>query len=111
MHGFADKGGSGCDEEKRREERAEEGSGWLIIAQGYLYNISPSLENLSKKEKETWNQATGRAAFSKALITDQMPGMLDQIMERTYPGQNAGTAIKFGEEILEIAKRLDDGVA
>lgn len=95
-----------CFEEKRRGEIGD----WLINVQGYLYNIPPSLENLARKEKETWDEATGRAAFSKALITDQMPGMLDQMMERAYPGQNAGKSPEFGEEILEIARRLDEGV-
>ena len=95
-----------CFEEKRRGVISD----WLINVQGYLYNVPPSLENLARKEKETWDEATGRAAFSKALITDQMPGMLDQMMERTYPGQNAGRSHEFGEEILEIARRLDEGV-
>ncbi|KAL8794212.1 MAG: hypothetical protein Q9195_003166 [Heterodermia aff. obscurata] len=78
---------------------------------GYLFNISPSLENLTEKEAETWDEATGRAAFSKALITDQIPGMLDQMIEQTYPGQNAGRSLEFGEDILGIAQRLDEGVA
>ena len=72
--------------------------------------MPPSLENLSKKEKETWDEATGRASFSEALITDQMPGMLDQMMERTYPRQEGGKSVEFGEDILEIArKRVDEG--
>ena len=95
-----------CFEEKRKREISDS----LINVQGYLYNIPPSLQNLAEKQKETWEEATGRAAFSKALITDQMPGMLDQLMESTYPGQNAGTPPDFGEEILEIARRLDGGL-
>lgn len=79
--------------------------------QGYIHHILSSLENLTEEEEETWVEAKGRAGFSKVLITDQMPGVLDQMIEQAYPGQNAGKSLEFGEEILEIARRLDEGVA
>ncbi len=50
-----------------------------------------------------WEDATGRAFFTKMLITDQKKGTLDQMVESTY-GKQAGQPPEFGEEIMEIAR-------
>ncbi|KAL8818171.1 MAG: hypothetical protein Q9223_003135 [Gallowayella weberi] len=64
-------------------------------------------QGLSKQEKEQWEDATGRITFAKNLILDEMPGMLNMMTEKTDPGQK-GKHPDFGEEILELAKHLDD---
>lgn len=69
------------------------------------YAVNPSLQRLTKAEKEAWNDARGRAAFAKLLITDQVPGTLDRMTEATYPGQ-AGQHPDFGEEVLVVARSL-----
>lgn len=71
-----------------------------------MYMIDPSLQNLSKREEEIWKDAEGRATYASMLITDQLPGMLDLMTEQTYPGQK-GNHPEFGDEILDIVKRLD----
>ncbi|KAL8804958.1 MAG: hypothetical protein Q9182_002268 [Xanthomendoza sp. 2 TL-2023] len=72
-----------------------------------FYRVNPSLQGLSKQEKELWEDATGRTTFAKQLILDEMPGMLDMMTEKTDPGQK-GAHPGFGDEILELAKHLDD---
>ncbi len=63
--------------------------------------VDPSLRNLSSGEKETWQDAQGRALFSSMLILDEMPGALNQMTEQAYPGQR-GQHPEFGDEILEM---------
>ena len=92
-----------CNKGANQEYRADQ-----LLKQGSLYNVNSTLENLTKKEKETWTEATGRAGFAKMLITDQS-GMLDMMTEQTYPGQT-GNHPEFGEEILELARKLDEGL-
>ena len=75
--------------------------------QGILYKITPTLQNLTRKEKEDWEEATGRATFAKQLITDANPGMLDMMTESTYPEQR-GRHPAFGETVLQAARKLDD---
>ncbi len=71
--------------------------------QGYVYKVDPSLKDLSASDTEMWEDATGRAFFTKMLITDQKKGALDQMVESTY-GKQAGQPPEFGEEIMEIAR-------
>ncbi|KAL8646096.1 MAG: hypothetical protein Q9226_007020 [Calogaya cf. arnoldii] len=72
-----------------------------------FYNVNPTLQGLSKQEKEKWEDAVGRTTFTKVLILDTRPGMLDLMTETTYPDQK-GAHSDFGEEILELARHLDD---
>ncbi|KAL9000693.1 MAG: hypothetical protein Q9169_000729 [Polycauliona sp. 2 TL-2023] len=74
---------------------------------GMFYNINPTLQGLSKDEKEKWEDAKGRTTFAKMLILDTQPGMLNMMTETTYPDQK-GAHPDFGEEILELARHLDD---
>ena len=73
-----------------------------------LYRVNPTLEGLSEKEEENWNDVRGRAIYSGMLITDQMKGALDTMTESTYPGQK-GQHPEFGEEILKLAGELCGG--
>ena len=43
--------------------------------------------------------------MSKMLMTNEMPGALDQMTEQSYPGQK-GQHPEFGEDILEVARKL-----
>ena len=73
-----------------------------------LYNVDPTLSNLSKKENEEWNDVRGRAVYAGMLITDQMKGALDMMTESVYPGQK-GQHPEFGEEILKLAGEICGG--
>jgi len=75
------------------------------ILQGYVYKVDPLLKDLSAADKEMWEDASGRAFFTKMLITDQKKGTLDQMVESTY-GKQAGQPPEFGEEIMEMARSL-----
>ncbi|KAL8979545.1 MAG: hypothetical protein Q9205_005143 [Flavoplaca limonia] len=72
-----------------------------------FYALNPTLQGLTKQEKEKWQDAIGRTTFTKMLILDTTPGMLNMMTETTYPDQR-GAHPDFGEEILELARHLDD---
>lgn len=73
-----------------------------------LYNVDPTLEDLSEKDNENWNDAHGRAVYAGMLITNKMKGALDLMTESTYPGQK-GKHPEFGDEILKLAGELCGG--
>lgn len=73
-----------------------------------LYNVPPTLTDLSEDEKENWNDVRGRAIYAGMLITNQMKGALDMMTEATYPGQK-GQHPEFGEEILKLAGEICGG--
>lgn len=73
-----------------------------------LYRVPPTLTDLSKDEKDNWNDVRGRAVYAGMLITDQMKGALDMMTESTYPGQK-GQHPAFGEEILKLAGEICGG--
>ncbi|KAM0794095.1 hypothetical protein BDR22DRAFT_718717 [Usnea florida] len=52
-----------------------------------LYNVEPTLENMSEEGEKKWNDVSGRAVYAGMLITNQMEGALDMMTEATYPGQ------------------------
>lgn len=70
-----------------------------------LYNIDPTLSDLSEKENQDWNDVRERAVYAGMLITDKMKSALDMMTESTYPGQK-GQHPGFGEEILKLAGEL-----
>ncbi|KAK4694723.1 hypothetical protein P7C71_g2908, partial [Lecanoromycetidae sp. Uapishka_2] len=72
---------------------------------GYLFMIDPSLQNLHPRANEIWEDARGRAMYSSILILDKKPGSLNQMMAAAWPDQR-GEPPEFGEEIMEIARRL-----
>ena len=72
-----------------------------------FYALNPTLQGLTKQEEEKWQDAIGRTTFTKMLILDTRPGMLNMMTETTYPDQR-GAHPDFGEEILELARHLDD---
>ena len=81
---------------------------WLIQscnAQSMLYNTDPTLEGLSAKEEEKWDDVRGRANYAGMLITNQLKGALDMMTEYAYPGQK-GQHPEFGEEILKLAGEM-----
>ena len=70
-----------------------------------LYNVDPTLEDVSEEEGDGWNDVRGRAVYAGMLITDRMKGALDMMTESTYPGQK-GQHPEFGEEILKLAGEM-----
>lgn len=73
-----------------------------------LYNVDPTLEDLSEKENGNWNDVRGRSVYAGMLITNKMKGALDMMTEATYPGQK-GQHPEFGEEILKLGGELCGG--
>lgn len=73
-----------------------------------LYQVPPTLTDLSEDEKDNWNDVRGRAVYAGMLITDQMKGALNMMTESTYPGQK-GQHPDFGEEILKLAGEICGG--
>jgi len=86
---------------KRHQGQADNGG----VLQGYVYKVDPSLKDLSASETEMWEDATGRAFFTKTLIMDTKKGALDQMVETSY-GKQAAQPPEFGEEIMEMARSL-----
>ncbi|KAL9604639.1 MAG: hypothetical protein Q9219_000359 [cf. Caloplaca sp. 3 TL-2023] len=74
---------------------------------GLMYTVNPTIQKLSEEEKEVWEDAVGRGTFAKMLILDIALGMLNQMTESAYPDQS-GQHPEFGEEIMELARHLDD---
>ena len=70
-----------------------------------LYRVDPTLEDLSAKESDEWDDVRGRAVYAGMLITDEMKGALDVMTETVYPGQK-GQHPAFGEEILRLGGEL-----
>ncbi|OCL01330.1 hypothetical protein AOQ84DRAFT_350832 [Glonium stellatum] len=69
---------------------------------GMLCNeVNPQL----KGSKKAWEEVIGRISMAKELLLDTKPGMLHMMTEATYPEQK-GKHPEFGEEILELARRL-----
>ncbi|TKA78483.1 hypothetical protein B0A49_01473 [Cryomyces minteri] len=72
---------------------------------GMLYAVDPSVQRLSTAKKELWEGAQGRASFSGMLITNALPGALNEMTEAAYPDQE-GAHPEFGDDIIAIARRL-----
>ena len=70
-----------------------------------LAKVDPSLQNMGREEKEAWSDILGRSQMAKHLILDTKPGMLDQMVNSTYPGQE-GPEPDFGDDVRALAKEL-----
>lgn len=79
---------------------------WDFIGRtlGMLYIVPSSLEGLSSSQQETWNDVVGRSVMGAGLILDEKPGMLDQMLQMSYPGGDRN--VDFGNEVLEVARAL-----
>ena len=73
-----------------------------------LYNVDPTLSELSGEENEKSNDVSGRAVYAGMLITNRLEGALDIMTESTYPGQK-GQHPEFGEDILKLAGEMCGG--
>ena len=60
---------------------------------------------MNRRQREAWDDCKGRAKMSKQLILDTNPGMLNMMMQSTYPNQS-GEPPAFGEEVLAAAREL-----
>lgn len=74
---------------------------------GYLYMIPPDIatERMRTVDRERYSDVLSRNSLTAALILDDKPGMLNELVESAYHGQ-AGQHPDFGEEILEDARRM-----
>ncbi|KAK4548743.1 hypothetical protein LTR36_008516 [Oleoguttula mirabilis] len=76
----------------------------------FAYMVPPTLEGVTSQEHERWEDVIGRSVLAASLVLDQPPGMLDQMVDMSYPGQTGqlpfGQRPVLGEEIKEVAKKL-----
>ena len=70
-----------------------------------LGKVDPSLQTMSREEREIWGDILGRSQMAKNLILDTEPGMLDMMVATTYPGQS-GPRLEFDEGIITLARQL-----
>ena len=71
-----------------------------------LYDVPPEGQvQLDEAQKQDWDDVRSRNVMTKSLILDIKPGMLNQLVENTYPGQ-VGEHPQFGDEILAIVRDL-----
>lgn len=80
---------------------------WDFIGRtlGMLYNIDPKLPRRTNNEWEAWAAIISRNVMGGNLLLDDKPGMLDMMVDSTYPNQSGPRPV-IGEEILEAAKKL-----
>ena len=80
---------------------------WDFIGRtlGNLYEVLSNLQFANPNQREKWDDVHSRSALAAQLILDTMPGMLNTMTEKTYPGQ-AGQHPEFGEGIMESARKL-----
>ena len=71
---------------------------------GCLYQVpsSKKLNKMSTSDRATWEDVISRSILAASLILDEKPGMLDSMVASTSNGPQP----EFGEEILELARRL-----
>ncbi|KAM3413658.1 hypothetical protein BST61_g10351 [Cercospora zeina] len=74
---------------------------------GMIYNLPPAKapERYNEQQKETYGDVVSRSVMSKALLTDQRPGMLSMMIESTNPEQR-GRHPELGVDILAAANAL-----
>lgn len=74
---------------------------------GLLYNIDPKLSfgAGTSQQQEAWSDIVSRSVMGAALLLDEKPGMLDMMVEGTYPNQSGPRPV-VGEEVLEAARKL-----
>ena len=70
-----------------------------------LYQIQPSSTSDTSSNNEPWTDILSRNAMANQLILDTTPGMLNMMIQTTYPGQT-GQQAEFGDDIVEAAKKL-----
>jgi hypothetical protein len=66
----------------------------------------PAAETDNPQAKQIWADIYSRNKMAGGLIIDDKPGMLNTMIESTYPGTRNHP--EFGEEILAEAKVLFD---
>ena len=72
---------------------------------GMLYNIDPARPLRTSGQREAWSDIVSRAVMGAGLLLDDHPGMLDMMVESTYPNQSGPRPV-IGEELLESARKL-----
>lgn len=68
------------------------------------YMIDPALP--SKPDvKERWSDIMSRSVMAANLLLDQPPGMLDQMVNMSYPNQSGEKPV-IGNDIKDAARKL-----
>lgn len=74
--------------------------------------VPATLTDLHPPHEEIWADVISRSMLTASLILDERPGMLDELVERSYPGQAGqlpfGQRPVMGDEIKEAARRLKE---
>jgi hypothetical protein len=68
-----------------------------------LYRIPPGAPLNGGNEQ--WTDVIGRSVMAGKLLLDTDPGMLDMMVESTYPGQPGDRPV-IGEDIKALARKL-----
>ena len=69
---------------------------------GLLYMIDPKRP---QQQMEQWSDIVSRSVMGAGLLLDDNAGMLDMMVEGTYPNQSGPRPV-VDEEVLEAARKL-----
>lgn len=58
--------------------------------------MPPTLEDMDPTQEQWWDDVHSRNFMTAQLILDTRPGMLDTMVDSTYPGQTGGCSFSFG---------------
>ena len=70
-----------------------------------LYNVDPKVPFETSGQKEAWSDVISRSVMGAGLLLDDHPGMLDMMVEGTYPNQSGPRPV-VGDGVLEAARKL-----
>ncbi|RMY33823.1 hypothetical protein D0864_16753 [Hortaea werneckii] len=75
-----------------------------FVSSTMAYMIDPALP--SKPDvKERWSDIMSRSVMAANLLLDQPPGMLDQMVNMSYPNQSGEKPV-IGNDIKDAARKL-----
>ncbi|KAI7227009.1 hypothetical protein KC330_g8589 [Hortaea werneckii] len=69
------------------------------------YMIDPTLPKNKKDVQDRWVDVVSRSVMAANLLLDQPPGMLDQMVSMSYPGQSGEKPV-IGSDIKDAARKL-----
>ena len=79
------------------------------ITLGMLYQIPPSSPRTREHQKEIWNDVLSRNSMAAELLLDSQRGMLDMMVDSSYPAQQRGSRPEIGDDVKEAARKLKNG--
>ena len=72
---------------------------------GMLYQIPPNAPLSNSRYQQAYSDIVSRSVMAAELLLDSKPGMLDMMVESTYPVQTGGRPM-ISEDILAAARKL-----